>query len=143
SRSSGRRTRSPARDPAAGGAGALICRVTPSSGPGPRGSGVHASIDAVWRLEAARIIAGLARMVGDIGIAEDLAQDALLAALEQWPESGVPDAGPHRPVRRTRPHPRAEPRPLGPAPHPPRLHRPAPREGHRRTARPLRAAGRD
>lgn len=52
---------------------------------------MHASIDAVWRLEAARIIAGLARMVGDIGIAEDLAQDALLAALEQWPESGVPD----------------------------------------------------
>ncbi|WP_407642087.1 RNA polymerase sigma factor [Actinomadura spongiicola] len=54
-------------------------------------SGVHASIDAVWRLEAARIIAGLARMVHDIGLAEELAQDALVAALEQWPESGVPD----------------------------------------------------
>jgi RNA polymerase sigma factor (sigma-70 family) len=52
---------------------------------------VHASIDAVWRLEAARIIAGLARMVHDIGLAEELAQDALVAALEQWPESGVPD----------------------------------------------------
>ncbi|WP_433476921.1 RNA polymerase sigma factor [Spirillospora sp. CA-142024] len=54
-------------------------------------SGVHASVDAVWRLEAARIIAGLARMVHDIGLAEELAQDALVAALEQWPESGVPD----------------------------------------------------
>ncbi|MGH3241291.1 MAG: RNA polymerase sigma factor [Spirillospora sp.] len=54
-------------------------------------SGVHASVDAVWRLEAARIIAGLARMVHDIGFAEELAQDALVAALEQWPESGVPD----------------------------------------------------
>ncbi len=52
---------------------------------------MHASIDAVWRLEAARIIAGLARMVHDIGLAEELAQDALVAALEQWPESGVPD----------------------------------------------------
>ncbi|TDB89114.1 RNA polymerase sigma factor [Actinomadura sp. 7K534] len=52
---------------------------------------MHASIDAVWRLEAARIIAGLARMVNDIGLAEELAQDALVAALEQWPESGVPD----------------------------------------------------
>ena len=51
----------------------------------------HRTIDAVWRIESARLIAGLARMVGDVGIAEDLAQDALLAALEQWPESGVPD----------------------------------------------------
>src|SRR5436190_2223179 len=49
------------------------------------------AIDAVWRIESARLIAGLARIVGDIGIAEDLAQDALVAALEQWPESGVPD----------------------------------------------------
>ncbi|WP_433232597.1 RNA polymerase sigma factor [Actinomadura formosensis] len=48
-------------------------------------------MDAVWRLEAARIIAGLARLVHDIGLAEELAQDALVAALEQWPESGVPD----------------------------------------------------
>src|SRR3954467_10682970 len=49
------------------------------------------AIDAVWRIESARLIAGLARMVGDIGLAEDLAQDALVAALEQWPEAGVPD----------------------------------------------------
>ena len=48
-------------------------------------------IDAVWRIESARLIAGLARIVGDIGLAEDLAQDALVAALEKWPESGVPD----------------------------------------------------
>jgi RNA polymerase sigma-70 factor (ECF subfamily) len=51
----------------------------------------HRAIDAVWRIESARLIAGLARMVGDIGVAEDLAQDALLAALERWPETGVPD----------------------------------------------------
>jgi RNA polymerase sigma factor (sigma-70 family) len=49
------------------------------------------AIDAVWRIESSRLIAGLARMTGDIGIAEDLAQDALVAALEQWPRSGVPD----------------------------------------------------
>ncbi len=51
----------------------------------------HLAIDAVWRIESARLIAGLARMVGDVGVAEDLAQDALVAALERWPESGVPD----------------------------------------------------
>jgi RNA polymerase sigma factor (sigma-70 family) len=51
----------------------------------------HATIDAVWRIESAKLIAGLTRLVGDLGLAEDLAQDALLAALEQWPESGVPD----------------------------------------------------
>src|ERR1700682_4758912 len=51
----------------------------------------HRAIDAVWRIESARIIAGLARIVRDVGIAEELAQDALVAALEQWPESGVPD----------------------------------------------------
>jgi len=51
----------------------------------------HRSIEAVWRIESARLIAGLARMVRDVGVAEELAQDALLAALEQWPESGVPD----------------------------------------------------
>jgi RNA polymerase sigma factor (sigma-70 family) len=50
----------------------------------------HRAIDAVWRIESARLIAGLARMVRDIGVAEELAQDALVAALEQWPESGVP-----------------------------------------------------
>jgi RNA polymerase sigma-70 factor, ECF subfamily len=49
------------------------------------------AIDAVWRIESPRLIAGLARMVRDIGVAEDLAQDALVAALEQWPRSGVPD----------------------------------------------------
>ena len=52
---------------------------------------VHRTIDAVWRIESAKLIAGLARMVRDVGVAEDLAQDALVAALEQWPESGVPD----------------------------------------------------
>jgi RNA polymerase sigma-70 factor, ECF subfamily len=51
---------------------------------------VHKAIDAVWRIESARLIAGLARMVRDIGVAEELAHDALVAALEQWPESGVP-----------------------------------------------------
>src|ERR687891_1688236 len=51
----------------------------------------HRAIDAVWRIESARIIAGLARIVGDVGVAEDLAQDALVIALERWPESGVPD----------------------------------------------------
>jgi RNA polymerase sigma factor (sigma-70 family) len=49
------------------------------------------AIDAVWRIESARLIAGLTRMVHDVGLAEELAQDALVAALEQWPESGVPD----------------------------------------------------
>jgi len=51
----------------------------------------HRAIDAVWRIESPRLIAGLARMVRDVGLAEDLAQDALVAALERWPESGVPD----------------------------------------------------
>ncbi|HEU4557450.1 MAG TPA: RNA polymerase sigma factor, partial [Longimicrobium sp.] len=51
---------------------------------------VHRTIDAVWRIESARLIAGLARMVGDVGQAEDLAQDALVVALERWPETGVP-----------------------------------------------------
>jgi RNA polymerase sigma factor (sigma-70 family) len=50
----------------------------------------HEAIDAVWRIESPRLIAGLARIVRDIGVAEDLAQDALVAALEQWPEAGVP-----------------------------------------------------
>src|SRR3989441_4763098 len=53
-------------------------------------SDTHGAIDAVWGIERPRLIAGLARMVRDIGLAEDLAQDALVAALEQWPESGVP-----------------------------------------------------
>jgi RNA polymerase sigma factor (sigma-70 family) len=51
----------------------------------------HQAIDAVWRIEAPRLIAGLTRIVRDVALAEDLAQDALVAALEQWPESGVPD----------------------------------------------------
>jgi RNA polymerase sigma-70 factor, ECF subfamily len=52
---------------------------------------VNRTIEAVWRIESARLIAGLARQVRDVGLAEDLAQEALVAALEQWPESGVPD----------------------------------------------------
>jgi len=51
----------------------------------------HRAIDAVWRIESARLIAGLARIVRDVGVAEELAQDALVIALERWPESGVPD----------------------------------------------------
>jgi RNA polymerase sigma factor (sigma-70 family) len=51
----------------------------------------HGAIEAVWRIESGRLIAGLARIVGDIGLAEDLAQDALVAALEQWPAAGVPE----------------------------------------------------
>jgi len=55
------------------------------------GPDTHEAIDAVWRIESPRLIAGLTRIVRDVGLAEDLAQDALVAALEQWPESGVPD----------------------------------------------------
>jgi len=51
----------------------------------------HRAIDAVWRIESARLIAGLARIVRDVGLAEELAQDALVVALEKWPESGVPE----------------------------------------------------
>jgi RNA polymerase sigma factor (sigma-70 family) len=54
-------------------------------------SETHRTIDAVWRIESARLIARLARLVGDVGVAEELAQDALVVALEKWPESGVPD----------------------------------------------------
>jgi RNA polymerase sigma factor (sigma-70 family) len=54
-------------------------------------SDTHRAIEAVWRIESARLIGGLARRVRDVGLAEELAQDALVAALEQWPESGVPD----------------------------------------------------
>jgi RNA polymerase sigma factor (sigma-70 family) len=54
-------------------------------------SEIHRAIDAVWRIESARLIAGLARLVNDLGTAEELAQDALVAALEQWPAAGVPD----------------------------------------------------
>lgn len=54
-------------------------------------SSANAAIEAVWRIESARLIAGLARMVRDVGLAEDLAQDALVAAIERWPQSGIPD----------------------------------------------------
>jgi RNA polymerase sigma factor (sigma-70 family) len=54
-------------------------------------SATDRTIDAVWRIESARLIAGLTRVVRDLAVAEDLAQDALVAALEQWPESGIPD----------------------------------------------------
>jgi RNA polymerase sigma factor (sigma-70 family) len=64
-----------------------LSRQAPSGARTP----THLAIDAVWRIESARIIAGLARIVRDIGVAEELAQDALVAALEQWPKSGVPD----------------------------------------------------
>jgi RNA polymerase sigma factor (sigma-70 family) len=52
---------------------------------------IHSTIDAVWRIESPKLIAGLMRIVRDLGLAEDLAQDALVAALERWPEAGVPD----------------------------------------------------
>jgi RNA polymerase sigma-70 factor, ECF subfamily len=56
-----------------------------------RAAETHRTIDAVWRIESPRLIGGLMRMVRDVGVAEDLAQDALVAALEQWPQSGIPD----------------------------------------------------
>src|SRR5579859_2746115 len=52
---------------------------------------IHGSIEAVWKIESPRLIASLTRIVRDIARAEDLAQDALVAALEQWPQSGIPD----------------------------------------------------
>ena len=52
---------------------------------------IQRTIAAVWRIESAKLIASLARIVRDVGIAEELAQDALVAAMEQWPQSGVPD----------------------------------------------------
>jgi RNA polymerase sigma factor (sigma-70 family) len=52
---------------------------------------VHRTVEAVWRMESARLVAGLARIVRDVGVAEELAQDALVAALEQWPADGIPD----------------------------------------------------
>ncbi|MBD9369940.1 RNA polymerase sigma factor [Xanthomonas sp. XNM01] len=55
------------------------------------GHDIHRSIDAVWRMESARLIAGLVRIVRDVGLAEEFAQDALVAALEKWPDTGVPD----------------------------------------------------
>ena len=52
---------------------------------------VQATIEAVWRMESAKIIAKLARMLRDVGLAEELAQDALVTALEQWPATGIPN----------------------------------------------------
>jgi len=52
---------------------------------------LNRTIAAVWRIESAKLIAALARIVRDVGIAEELAQDALVAAVEQWPQAGVPD----------------------------------------------------
>src|SRR5580692_9544338 len=52
---------------------------------------IHRTIEAVWKIESTRLIAGIARVTRDIGMAEELAQDALVAALEQWPEEGIPD----------------------------------------------------
>ena len=74
------------------------------------GTDVNRTIETVWRIESARLIAGLARVVRDVGLAEDLAQEALVAALEQWPRSGVPDnpgawlmaTGKHRAIDRLR-----------------------------------------
>ena len=57
----------------------------------PAALATHRAIEAVWRIEAASVIAGVARLVRDVGLAEELAQDALVAALERWPASGVPD----------------------------------------------------
>lgn len=51
----------------------------------------HRTIEAIWRIESAKVIAGLSRLVRDVGLAEELAQDALVAALEQWPGQGIPD----------------------------------------------------
>jgi len=59
--------------------------------PGPRHADIHRTIDAVWRIESARVIAGLVRMLRDVDLAEELAQDALVAALEKWPGDGIPD----------------------------------------------------
>src|SRR3970040_773275 len=56
-----------------------------------RGDEVHRVLDVVWRMESPRLVAALTRIVRDVGLAEDLAQDALEAALRQWPETGIPD----------------------------------------------------
>src|SRR5690606_36105808 len=59
--------------------------------PQPHPVDIHRTIDTVWRMESARVIAGLTRIVRDVGLAEELAQDALVAVLEKWPGDGVPD----------------------------------------------------
>jgi RNA polymerase sigma factor (sigma-70 family) len=68
-----------------------MSRADPAAAAGDETSATHRTIDAVWRIESARIIAGVARMVRDLGVAEELAQDTLVVALQQWPISGVPD----------------------------------------------------
>ncbi|MEQ1353906.1 MAG: RNA polymerase sigma factor [Candidatus Acidiferrum sp.] len=78
----------------------------------------HRVVESIWRMESARIIAGLTRIVRDVGLAEELAQDALVAALEQWPESGIPDnpgawlmaAAKHRAIDLWRRNKRLEPK---------------------------------
>ena len=65
--------------------------MTPAASAAPDAGAARRTAEAVWRIESARLIAGLARVTGDVGLAEDLAQDALVAALEQWPATGVPD----------------------------------------------------
>jgi RNA polymerase sigma factor (sigma-70 family) len=64
---------------------------TQPAGEARRTRAAERAVEAVWRIEAARVIGGLARMVGDVGLAEDMAQDALVLALERWPESGIPE----------------------------------------------------
>src|SRR5512138_2244294 len=64
--------------------------MTAASPPRPD-EAVHRTIEAVWRMESAKIVATLARVLRDVGVAEDIAQDALVAAMEQWPEQGLPD----------------------------------------------------
>jgi len=70
---------------------ACATRVTMVSSVAMTATDTHRTIDALWRIESARLIAGLARLVRDVGLAEELAQDALVTALEQWPRSGIPD----------------------------------------------------
>jgi len=70
---------------------ACAARLTMVSSVAMTATDAHRTIDALWRIESARLIAGLARLVRDVGLAEELAQDALVTALEQWPRSGIPD----------------------------------------------------
>src|SRR2546429_3429532 len=76
-----------------------VLAIGPRTGDAPASAGrretaasdANRAIESIWRIESARLIAGLARIVGDMGTAEELAQDALVAALEQWPTAGVPE----------------------------------------------------
>ena len=74
----------------AAGSSSRVDAAPPCSSGAMTAADTHRAIDAVWRIESARLIAGLARIVRDVGLAEDLAQDALVAALEQWPRVGRP-----------------------------------------------------